>query len=315
MDDTLRDETLIKYKFSLSDRQHASYRTILRWLKTLFTPLAILALLSAGWIHRDTVTQIFISAEILPLLFSLGLWITLHSISPFFTVAVFRNIGHPISYLQAFLIHNIRLPAKYIPGGIWHTAARATDYHKLGIASQDLGIYLVLENFIQLIVTFSMGSVIVLSFVETTELKAILITILIGSLITLISVPFILRYFKQKTQRSISLSGYILAVAISSFYWIIASTSFVVFLSAFPELRFELSYIEVSGAYMLSWAVGYIAIFAPQGIGVSEFIFTSILPGNMHVAGLIAFIATFRVLVLIGDMCACLVAYLYKKPL
>lgn len=272
-----------------------------------------MAILSAGWTHQDTVFHIITSAQTPNLLLSLILWVMLHTISPYFTVFLFRSIGHPISYQNAFLIHNIRLPAKYIPGGIWHTAARATDYYKLGLPPQDVGIYLVLENIIQLIVTFTLGSLIVISFVNTLALKTMLATILFGSLTTLILIPFALRYFYQNTLRPINLPRYFITIAISSCYWIIASISFALFLSAFPELTFELSYIEVGGTYMLSWAVGYIAIFAPQGIGVSEFVFSTIVPGNIQTTGLIAFIATFRVLALAGDMCAWLVAVLMTK--
>jgi hypothetical protein len=54
-------------------------------------------------------------------------------------------------------------------------------------------------------------------------------------------------------------------------------------------------------SYIFSWGIGYISIFAPQGIGVFEIVAGNILPIPMNLGGAVAFIAGFRIIILIAD--------------
>jgi hypothetical protein len=85
-------------------------------------------------------------------------------------------------------------------------------------------------------------------------------------------------------------------------YWIIAAIAFVCFLTAFKGLGLSVSYIQAGGIYIFSWAVGFIALFAPQGIGVSEFISGQLLATDMSTKTLTALLALFRFIVFIGDI-------------
>lgn len=288
-------------------------RSLVQWLKLLFTPCALVAIATAGWFHRETLGEILLSAQPMPLIMSVILWVILHAISPLITRSLFQFLGESIDYRQAFQIHNKRLPAKYLPGGIWHTVARATDYHSLGMTSSVIGTYLIIENILQVLVTFAIGSLIVFSLVQAKLIESILQVLLFTSLLIMLTGPFLIAKLANTEPGKLKLRHYVHAILISTIYWSIASMAFVTFLSAFTELESDLSYVEAGGAYIFSWAVGYIAIFAPQGIGVSEFVFASILTGKTGAVEIVAFIATFRIVVLTGDLIAWILSFLTKR--
>jgi len=117
-------------------------KSIISWAKIVFTPFALFFLVYFGWQSQGILVEIFSNAQIHLLLTSIFLWLLLHFISPLFTVIVFHGCKISISYKDAFYIHAGRLPAKYLPGGIWHSVARAADYHQRRIEPRYIATYL-----------------------------------------------------------------------------------------------------------------------------------------------------------------------------
>ena len=60
-------------------------------------------------------------------------------------------------------------------------------------------------------------------------------------------------------------------------------------------------FILIGSAYDLSFGVGYLAVFAPSGIGVREVVTTIVLP-ELNKTGIIAATLYLRVLILIADL-------------
>ena len=73
-------------------------------------------------------------------------WTLLHLLSPFMAVVVLNGSGSKVSWSQAFATHASRLPARYVPGGVWHTVGRVMDYHEQGVKPRHLTAFVVLEN-------------------------------------------------------------------------------------------------------------------------------------------------------------------------
>jgi hypothetical protein len=63
----------------------------------------------------------------------------------------------------------------------------------------------------------------------------------------------------------------------------------------------------MAGIYLFSWGVGFLAIFAPQGIGVFEFVASELMASPVGFMGLAALIAGFRIVVLVADIAVWLV--------
>ena len=83
--------------------------------------------------------------------------------------------------------------------------------------------------------------------------------------------------------------------------WCIAATAFVIYLSAFPGLTLQAGPLESAGAYLFSWGVGFISIFAPQGIGVFEVVAADLMRGAGTLMSVAALLAGFRLIVLAAD--------------
>ena len=93
----------------------------------IFTPLALAALIVAAWHGRLTLAVLVADARLDFLAASLSIWLILHLVSPVFTLLTLNGLGQALRYRDVLCIHVVRLPAKYLPGGIWHSVARATD--------------------------------------------------------------------------------------------------------------------------------------------------------------------------------------------
>jgi hypothetical protein len=97
-------------------------------------------------------------------------------------------------------------------------------------------------------------------------------------------------------------------LVVLAFYWIGAGIAFVLFLKAFPTLELAASNIESASIYVFSWGIGFVTLFAPQGIGVSELVASNLLGERGSVAALAALLAGFRVVILTADLTAWLLA-------
>ena len=69
----------------------------------------------------------------------------------------------------------------------------------------------------------------------------------------------------------------------------------------------------MAGVYLFSWGVGFIAIIAPQGIGVFELVASELMDGPIGFMGLAALIAGFRVVVLVADILVWLVYQVMRR--
>ena len=84
-------------------------------------------------------------------------------------------------------------------------------------------------------------------------------------------------------------------------YWVVAAATFICYLAAFPAVLAAASLIEVGATYLFSWGVGYVAIFAPQGIGVFEVVAGKLLNAPLSLGGMAALMAGFRLVILAAD--------------
>jgi uncharacterized membrane protein YbhN (UPF0104 family) len=84
-------------------------------------------------------------------------------------------------------------------------------------------------------------------------------------------------------------------------FWAWAGTVFAIYLAAFPALE-EPGPVAVAGAYMVAWGVGWLAVFAPQGIGVFEVTLAALLVGGL--GGVAVVIAGYRAVVAVRDVLA-----------
>jgi hypothetical protein len=109
------------------------------------------------------------------------------------------------------------------------------------------------------------------------------------------------------------LPAYASAIGVVAVFWVGAAISFLLYLNAFPSSTGGYSQVEMGGIYLFSWGVGFLSIFAPQGLGVFEVVASELLTGNIGFMELAALIGGFRVVVLVADL-AVWCAYQALRP-
>ncbi|MEY4640320.1 MAG: hypothetical protein RLZZ227_314 [Pseudomonadota bacterium] len=273
---------------------------ILRGARLIFTPLSFLVIAFVIWQARASIAEMVRGGVWQYLLFALLLWVLSNVIAPLVSVQIFRAGGAMLAYRVALHIHASRLPAKYLPGGIWHSVGRANDYLELGYGMRQVGRYFMIENFLIIATTLTLSAGIVAPLVTLPELRLILRwgPLLLGA--ALLVFPALLLLLTHGRER-IGVAAYLGGVGASCAYWLVVGLAFATYIAAFHELGLATDVVQTAAVYIFSWCFGYLALFAPQGIGVSELISGYLLADDRR-AVLLLFLLGFRLLVLAGDL-------------
>lgn len=272
--------------------------------KWIFTPLAIAFLLMAAWQSRLVINKAFEHALPIYFFYAVMAWILAYLIAPHFPRIILNACGAKVTYRQALDLHVRYLPARYIPGGIWHTTARIVGLHALGVRPRQISCFIMLENLIALGTTFSIGGMVVGLHQPPGGWQLLANSAAVLGAIVLVLSPWLVNRVVLSATDGIGVLPYVVAVGCSVIFWILAAGSFLLFMSAFPHALDNTSLLEMGGAYLFSWGVGFVAIFAPQGIGVFEVVAAAIMPAaNLPFGGLVVLFAGFRVVVIFADVC------------
>lgn len=280
---------------------------IVSGLKLLFTPLAFAFLLYFAWQSRGELAELVRDASLAYLCAAAIVWGLLHAFSPILAVIVLNACGSGVSWKQAFATHAARLPARYLPGGIWHTVGRVMDYREQGVAARHLSAFVLLENGLAAAVTLAIGGAIVSVTRGADSLGSLAGLASVASVIALPAIAYLLNARVLQLPDRLSAVAYLRSILVVTVFWAGATTAFLLYLNAFPVSTGAYSNIEMGGIYLFSWGVGFLAIFAPQGIGVFEFVASELLHGPIGFMGFAALLAGFRVIVLAADIVVWLV--------
>ena len=280
---------------------------IVKALKLLFTPVAFAFLLYFAWRSRSDLASLLSNASLLYVALAAAVWGALHILSPLFAVIVLGACGADISWRQAFATHAARLPARYLPGGIWHTVGRVMDYSAQGVGARQLSAFVLLENALAAVITLAIGGAIVLATRGSDTLGMIAG---FASAAGVVGLPVLLVAINARVlggESRLAIAAYLQSIVLVLVFWVGAATAFLLYLNAFPASTGPYSSIEIAGIYLFSWGVGFLAIFAPQGIGVFELVASELMASPIGFMGLAALIAGFRVVVLIADIAVWLI--------
>lgn len=299
----------------ISENTRRKFRKLITLIKWIFTPIALTFLLAAVYHSRAFIRNTLVHS--LPGYFILAVlvWMAGQLLSPLFVHAVLSGCGEKIDYRKILDLHLRYLPARYVPGGIWHTVARVGGLHRLGVHSKHLGSFVFLENLVALGVTFTVGGTLVGLHSVDRVWQPIALVLALTSLTVLLVCPILMNRLILKTFGRTWYRNYIAAVIISILFWSFATTSFLLYISAFPTSIVTSDWIGIAGAYLFSWAMGFIAIFAPQGVGVFEVVAAELISANLPFSALVALLLGFRLVIMVSDVCmwAGWISYTYLK--
>ena len=277
---------------------------ILRYLQRIFFPVAIAFLAWFAWESRSELAALVRDATPAYLGIAVVLWCLTHALAPIASMLIFNGKGRSVDYRTAARIHFQNLPARYVPGGIWHTVGRVAAFRNLGIDARDLSTFVVMENALAVATAFILGgsTISVLRGLDTSGKIAALGAL--AGIAILVALPYLLRTRLLKGQAELPFRTYIAVIAFANVYWIVAASAFVMYVSAYSSLTIQSSPLESGAAYLFSWGIGYLAVFAPQGIGVFEIVAAELMRGAGSLTSVAALLAGFRLVIMVADTLA-----------
>lgn len=285
-----------------------NWRRCLTIIKYIYTPLVLLCILSFILENRSLLSDLFIDTNIKFMISAIFSWATLHFLAPLLAYFFFKAKNCSLQYTNLLDIYIARLPAKYLPGGIWHTVARMHDYHVQGMSKTNISHLALFETIFPIPFTFFTG-LILLSIETLLPLPQYLVSFFLFSSAVFLILPFVFSRIMWPESNN-SRAYYFFLILLSVFFWLIASLSFFLYLHSFPLTGAnQYSFLTVSGAYIFSWGTGYISLFAPQGIGVFEVVMANIINLPINLGSSVAFLAGFRLVALIADF---IIFFIYK---
>ncbi len=288
-------------------------KTILHRIKVLFAVLAFIFIGYLTWDSREQAGAIIAQADMSMLLLSIMIWIGLYFVAPCFPVKIFASLSSKLSFRDAYYINASRLPAKYLPGGIWHSVARIEGYHGNGISARNIALYFLVENAGAACVTLLVGaSVMLVSDNLSLVFHSLLEVVILVTLICLLLMPIVINRYLLKNA-NLSSSHYLFGMLVQFLYWIGASLSFFIYVSSMPSLEGSLSLTDIMGVYLFSWGIGFIALFAPQGLGVSEYVASLLMPSALPPSAMITLLFGFRIVILVADLCTWAISFIIKS--
>jgi len=271
----------------------------IKLLKLIFTPLAFGFFIYFAWSSRNLLVTVFTNAKYHYLILSILILMLNHFVISIATFFILKTVNATIPYWLVFKIHVARLPARYIPGGIWHTVGRMMDFHSHGIKPAQLTGFFLLENIIAAGMAFLLGGIFLWYFRDLSDFWGEIAKIaFICSIIGLILTPRILNYKVKIIKKN-----YLLTIVTFIPLWFFLTSAFIMYLSAFSFVLEQSSSVEIGGIFMFSWGVGFLAIFAPQGIGIFEVVAGNMLNAPLSLGSIAVLLAGFRVITVISDIC------------
>ena len=208
--------------------------------------------------------------------------------------------GYLLSYLDVFRIVSFTHLAKYIPGGIWHFVGRFNAYNEREMKIKSSTRALVHENVWLLSGALFIGILFGgLShqgqrILETAGIRTPIYILLL--LVLLLWIIILFAYEKLfPAKRSIRYTLLYLALL---FAWLFLGISFGFVLPGFSSNTIFL-FISI---YVFGWIVGYLAIFAPGGIGIRETVLVWMLGGIVEPDLAIVFSSVHRFVFIIVEI-------------
>jgi hypothetical protein len=226
-----------------------------------------------------------------------------------------RALGAPVAFRRSLSATAQSGPARYLPGSVWYAVSRAAVLQRDGVPVRALAAVATLETLLAPVVAFALGGAL-LAVTGTAVSPSLPVPLLVSAagLLVLASPPVVNAALRFRAGDAPPLRlgwpGLLRVLGWLTAFWLWSGSVFALYVSAFPSAT-DVGGVAVVGAYAVAWGVGWLALFAPQGIGVSEVVLAALLAGGG--AGLALVLGGYRVLVAVRDLSAAGVALLLAR--
>ena len=213
-----------------------------------------------------------------------------------------RSLGENVGTGPVMHAASRTILARYLPGGVWYAAGRSVLLVGRGVRPSALVAVSGLELGLGAPTALVVGG---LLLAGDSALPAWVPWAGAGVLAaaTLVARPVLNRLMGwwsrrrgQATPRALTTGALASLVSVMAAYWLLMGAVFRSYLGAMGT---DIGWAEGSGAFLVSWGIGFFAIFAPLGLGVSEAGFIAIVGWG---ADAVMLVAGFRLVLLVRDL-------------
>lgn len=255
----------------------------------------------------DQVSELFEDAAWGGLTLALILLLAQVPVNAEFWISALRSQAETPVRMDVVVVSARTLLARYVPGSVWYAAGRVALLGRTGLATSNLVVTAVLEMIMSLVIVFTLGLGL-LAVAGRLPGGAFWLFPLAVLAVAALSKPVVNRALAWVARRRgteavyLQWGGYGRMVGWMSVFWVWSAATFVVYLNAFPNLPTP-DPVEVAGAFMVAWGIGFLTPIAPQGVGIFEITLATIL-ADSALGDVAIVIAGFRVLGLLRDILA-----------
>jgi glycosyltransferase 2 family protein len=226
-----------------------------------------------------------------------------------------RALGAPVPWTRSLAATAQSGPARYLPGSVWYAVGRAAVLQREGVPVRALAAVATLETLLAPVVAFALGGTLLVLTGTAVGGSLPLPLLLTGvALLGLASPPVVNAALRVRAGDAAPLRlgwpGLLRLLGWQLLFWLWSGSVFALYVSAFPD-AVDRSAAAVVGAYAVAWGVGWLAVFAPQGIGVSEVVLAALLAGGG--AGLALVLGGYRALIAVRDLSAAALALVLAR--
>lgn len=284
-----------------------------KFLKVIF-PTLLLLLVVLNTIRDWPKTSFFWNkVSLTPLTFSFILLVVVNPIAALGWQKILSSLKYKVKFKNSFRVWIISNTSRFIPGVIWQYIGRVElAKNELGIGRTTTLVSILIESFLVLVAGLIVASLTFLS-VSVNLIKFKLWFLLIPlPLLTLHPffftkiINFLGRYsFDQNIYRSyreLNLPDIVSSLFCYIINFLFHGIALYFLVNSFVPYQEFSRLISLEGFYSISWVLGYLAIFAPAGLGVTEATLTYLLSLSLPV-GLSGSIAlTYRLLMSFSEL-------------
>ncbi len=198
---------------------------------------------------------------------------------------ILSNLGEKVLYKYSLAITGISILGKYLPGKVWYALGRVYFVKKLGVGEANGFLSMALETGLLLLSSLIVFLLSPLIYNFAAMKHYLFFTIIL----TIIFIVALHPYFANKILKFISkllkhplgefkysFSSMLFLTLLYGLAWVIYGIGFFLLIRSFYPVNLG-NLVDLIGAFAISWNLGFVALFAPAGLGIREGILTLLL--------------------------------------
>lgn len=283
------------------------------WRRTLRRAYAIALVVAAVAVlvaRRDEVGDLVRGARPLPLFGALALGLVSLAQSAWFWVRALAALGSPRATGAVLEATVAAIPGRYLPGSIWYAAGRVGHLRGTGSPTVALTVVAAVETLLSFVIAVALGAGLLVAAGSEDSGAGVVVLLGVAAVLALLASPSVvnpaLRWIGDRrgiaAVPALRWPAYLELCAHLVVFWAASAAAFLCYLSAFPAIDAP-GLARSAGTFLVAWAAGFVAVFAPQGAGVFETTLAGLLTGA-PVAALALVVGGYRALTAVRDATA-----------